>query len=304
MEPKLGEDLDKTKTDIQQYPTPEQQRDIIKKVENDKTTYSYFVCKSWYHQWKTHVNYDDLGILDLENVITGQPDVTEIHVLTRKGTCRRGPGLAVAAGQNGVTTARQGDEDITTRTDNQKANGIDDGRAKGNHVPDTVNSTNEVAEWENTDDQAAILASSTPVKPFSHKVSTMMKKKPKLMRVCRNSSKTEIDSSFEESVEISNSADRTKPINPILAGLKAEGRKEGEKPDANASMTEIFEQVRTRLHQASESTLRQLCDATGDTTLIENIVVAPEVVSIPIWSNSIVFNENRIAIVIAEVSQH
>ena len=249
METKLGEeDLDKTKTDIQQYPTPEQQRDITKKVENDKTTYSYFVCKSWYHQWKTHVNYDDVGILDLENVITQQPDVTEIHVLTRKGTCR-GPGLAVAAVQNKVTAESQDDEDISTETDNHKADGTDYERAKDNHVRDTVNSTNEVADWENTDDQTAILVSSTPVKPSSHKVPksaspTMMKKKPKLTRVCRNSSKTEIDSSFEESVEISNSADRTKPINPILAGLRAEGRKEGEKPDANASMTEIFEQVR------------------------------------------------------------
>ena len=249
METKLGEeDLDKTKADIQQYPTPEQQRDIIKKVENDKTTYSYFVCKSWYHQWKTHVNYDDVGILDLENVITQQPDVTEIHVLTCKGTCR-GPGVAVAAVQNKVTAESQHDEDITTGTDNHKADGTDDERAKDNHVRDTVNSTNEVADWEKTDDQTAILASSTPVKVSSHKVPksaspTMMKKKPKLTRVCRNSSKTEIDSSFEESVEISNSADRTKPINPILAGLKAEGRKDGDKPDANASMTEIFEQVR------------------------------------------------------------
>ena len=38
METKLSEDLNTSKTDIQQYPTPEQQRDIIKKVENDKTT--------------------------------------------------------------------------------------------------------------------------------------------------------------------------------------------------------------------------------------------------------------------------
>ena len=248
METKLSEDLNTSKTDIQQYPTPEQQRDIIKKVESDKTTFSYFVCKSWYHQWKAHVNYDDLGIHGLENVITQQPDVTEIHVLTRKGTCR-GPGLAVAAGQNKVTVESQSDEDNTTVTNNHKADDTDDERAKDNHhVRDTVNSTNDAVDWENTDDQTAILASSTPVKPSSRSLPkpaspTMMKKKPKLKRVCRNSSKTEIDSSFEDSVEISNSADRTKPIKPILAGLKAEGRKDGEKPNANASMTEIFEQV-------------------------------------------------------------
>ena len=252
METKLSDDLDTSKTDIQQYPTPEQQRDIIKKVENDKTTYSYFVCKSWYHQWKAHVNYDDLGIHGLENVITQQPDVTEIHVLTRKGTCR-GPGLAVATAQKGVTVESEGgDEDKTTVINNRKADDTDDEEAKDNHrVRDAVNSTNDVADWESTDDQTAILASSTPVKPSSRSAPksaspTAMKKKPKLKRVCRNSSKTEIDSSFEDSVEISNSAnsaDRTKPINPILAGLKAEGRKDGEKPDANASMTEIFEQV-------------------------------------------------------------
>ena len=35
--------------------------------------------------------------------------------------------------------------------------------------------------------------------------------------------------------------------------------------------------IRTRLHQASESMLRQLCDDASDTVLIENNGVAPEV---------------------------
>ena len=61
--------------------------------------------------------------------------------------------------------------------------------------------------------------------------------------------------------------------------------------------------VRAHLHQASASTLRQLCDDDSSTVLIENNRVAPKWVCNLFSSDSTVFNENKIASVIAELSQ-
>ena len=52
--------------------------------------------------------------------------------------------------------------------------------------------------------------------------------------------------------------------------------------------------IRARLHQTSVSTLRQLCNDTSDSLLIENNGVAQEWDSNPFSSDYIVFNENRI----------
>ena len=53
-------------------------------------------------------------------------------------------------------------------------------------------------------------------------------------------------------------------------------------------------------NQASVSMLRQLCDDTSDTVLIENNGVAPEWGCKPYLSDSIIFSENSITSVIAE----
>ena len=153
MEAQLSEDLDTSKADMVLYPTPEQQRNAIKKIENDRTTYSYFVCKSWYHQWKAHVNYHDLGTNNLDNIITQQPMVTEKEILSRRATCR-GPGLAVAATQNETVNGVTDDEVTNTATANHKTDGTQ-----------TINQiSNEQSNWENSDDHSPILASSTPIK--------------------------------------------------------------------------------------------------------------------------------------------
>ena len=60
--------------------------------------------------------------------------------------------------------------------------------------------------------------------------------------------------------------------------------------------------LRAHLHQASASALRQLCEAC-DSVLIENNGVTPEWVCNLFSSDSTDFNENRIASVIAELSQ-
>ena len=62
-------------------------------------------------------------------------------------------------------------------------------------------------------------------------------------------------------------------------------------------------QLKTRLHKASESTLRQLCDDASDTVLVEHNGVTLDWGCNPFSSNSIVFNENSIASVVAEFSQ-
>ena len=61
--------------------------------------------------------------------------------------------------------------------------------------------------------------------------------------------------------------------------------------------------VRARLLQASVSMLRQLCDDTSDSVLIEKNGVAWKLVATPFWSDAIVFNENRITSIIAELLQ-
>ena len=50
-----------------------------------------------------------------------------------------------------------------------------------------------------------------------------------------------------------------------------------------------------RLHQASASTLRQLCDDASDTALVENNGVTPDLGCNPFWSNSIGFNQSLVA---------
>ena len=49
---------------------------------------------------------------------------------------------------------------------------------------------------------------------------------------------------------------------------------------------------------------RQRCNDASNTGLIENNAVTPKWVATPFWSDSIVFNEKRIASVITELSQH
>ena len=63
--------------------------------------------------------------------------------------------------------------------------------------------------------------------------------------------------------------------------------------------------LRVCLHQASAlaSTLQQLCNDACDSVLIENNGVAPEWGCNLFSSDSTNFNENRIASVIAELSQ-
>ena len=59
---------------------------------------------------------------------------------------------------------------------------------------------------------------------------------------------------------------------------------------------------RVRLHQASASTLRELCEDTSNRILIESNGVTQEWAATH-FQDSIVFNENRIASVITEFSQ-
>ena len=61
------------------------------------------------------------------------------------------------------------------------------------------------------------------------------------------------------------------------------------------SMVTVGLYLVTRLHQALASTLRQLCNNTSNTVLVENNGVPWKWVAIPIWSDFIVFNENSIA---------
>ena len=57
------------------------------------------------------------------------------------------------------------------------------------------------------------------------------------------------------------------------------------------------------LYWASASVLRQLCDDTSDSDLIENNGVAQKWVATPFWSDSFVFNDNSVASVITELSK-
>ena len=58
--------------------------------------------------------------------------------------------------------------------------------------------------------------------------------------------------------------------------------------------------IRVRLHLESASMLQQLCNDTSNTVLIEINVDAWKWAATPFWSDSFVFNDNRIASVIAE----
>ena len=56
----------------------------------------------------------------------------------------------------------------------------------------------------------------------------------------------------------------------------------------------VLYHLRARLHYASASMLRQCCNDTSDTVLIENNRVASEWGCSPFWSNCIVFNQTSI----------
>ena len=71
----------------------------------------------------------------------------------------------------------------------------------------------------------------------------------------------------------------------------------------NTTVSLSVTRLRARLHQASASTLRQRCDDACDSVLIEINGVTWKWVANPIWSNSVDFNENRIASIIAALSQ-
>ena len=58
--------------------------------------------------------------------------------------------------------------------------------------------------------------------------------------------------------------------------------------------------VRSCLHRVSVSTLRPLCDDASYSVLIENNGVTEKWIATILWSNTIVFNENIIASVMAE----
>ena len=74
--------------------------------------------------------------------------------------------------------------------------------------------------------------------------------------------------------------------------------------DSHLSRRDISEGgLRDHLHQASASMLRQLCNDTCNSVLIENNGVVPEWGCNLFSSISIYFNENRIASVITELSQ-
>ena len=63
--------------------------------------------------------------------------------------------------------------------------------------------------------------------------------------------------------------------------------------------------LRVHLHQASASTLPQLCDGTSDTVLIKNNEVSQKWVVTLILGDSVVFDENRILSISTELSlQH
>ncbi len=266
------EQREKEKAEEQEYPTPEQQRDIIKKIENDKTLFSYFICKSWFHQWKAHVDYDGLGSTGLDGIVTQQPMRSQSGGLVRKGT-KKAPGLALMRAHYAATA--NGEEDDDSDDDTEKVANLNEVNKihsandhsdpiipatnqkavpdvippASNHIPDaSTNSTNVQSDWgDSSDDQAAILpsSSSSSSTPRPQKSSpSFLRRKPKLTRVCKNSSKTKIDDSFEVQDHVETpTTERVRPINPVLTGLRAEGRKEGDKPDANESITEIFEQV-------------------------------------------------------------
>ena len=68
-------------------------------------------------------------------------------------------------------------------------------------------------------------------------------------------------------------------------------------------MTNACENIRAHSHQASASKLRQFCNDTSNTVLIENNRVTPEWGYNRFSSDSIVFNENNIASITAEFSQ-
>ena len=67
-------------------------------------------------------------------------------------------------------------------------------------------------------------------------------------------------------------------------------------------MTDACENIRAHSHQASASMLQQFCNDTSNTVLIENNGVAWKWVAAPFWSDSIVFNGNSFASVIAGLS--
>ena len=72
----------------------------------------------------------------------------------------------------------------------------------------------------------------------------------------------------------------------------------------NISRPPLTRGLRTRLHRASASMLRQLYDDASDTVLIENNGVAPNWGCNPFLSDFILSNENSITSIITELLQH
>ena len=84
-----------------------------------------------------------------------------------------------------------------------------------------------------------------------------------------------------------------------LLNLKPCLRSGAKKLWGRLSLTILY--VRAHLHQASASTLRELCDDASKSVLSENSGVTWKWVATVFLSDSIVFNENRTTIVIAEL---
>ena len=63
-------------------------------------------------------------------------------------------------------------------------------------------------------------------------------------------------------------------------------------------------QFRDVLRSVYTKCQHQLCGDASDTALIENNEVTLKCLATPIWSDSVVFNENSIASVITELWQH
>ncbi len=288
-EDKQPEEGEKRKSADVEHPTPDQQRDIVKKIEHDRTTYSYFICKSWFHQWKYHVNYDDLG---LDDIMAQPPSGSSVFV--RKGT-RKGPTLAMLRRQQFETASDDEDEispgiqddcsntpvftnqhsssapadpEFETSCDqslptwvNPTPKHTDSKELSSTPIkqpptsnqesppdqtlPTSINSTDHAESHEPPSESHFLTAddgsesTSTNIKPKSSP--TFRRNKPRLTRVCKNQSKTELDSSFDapDTAE-PGLTERTKPINPSLTGLMSEGVTDG---SGNTSMSEIFEQV-------------------------------------------------------------
>ena len=107
-------------------------------------------------------------------------------------------------------------------------------------------------------------------------------------------------------LRLASSQGRTESSRPPLSRNVPRGDPRYAKSDGvgvciRVSVSLQYQVVRVRLHQASDSTLRQLCDDASNSVLIENIGDAPKLGCNPFPTDSIVFNENRITGIVAEL---